>query len=188
MRIVTAPQAAVEAGAVQADAVISISSSFMSPPRISAARHPLGVMRLRFEDVLETRADARGTIHRPPTRQHVAAAISFARRVRAADPDGRLVVHCRIGISRSPALAIVLMADVLGAGREAEAVAEVIAASRPDCLPHWGIIAHGEAELGLKPGALAEPIETALLDRARKWRSSRKPVQGLGAAMMEVPT
>lgn len=53
-----------------------------------------------------------------PSLEHVTQAIEFARQHK----DGKLLVHCAAGVSRSPATALAIIADRLGAGRETEAV------------------------------------------------------------------
>lgn len=51
-----------------------------------------------------------------PEPEHVQQALTFAR-----ETDGPLLVHCRAGVSRSTAIALVIAADRLGAGNESEA-------------------------------------------------------------------
>lgn len=53
-----------------------------------------------------------------PSIDHVSQAIEFARQHK----DGKLLIHCAAGVSRSPAIALAIIADRLGAGRENEAV------------------------------------------------------------------
>ena len=53
-----------------------------------------------------------------PSIDHVQQAIEFARQ----HTNGKLLIHCAAGVSRSPALALAIIADRLGADREIEAV------------------------------------------------------------------
>lgn len=53
-----------------------------------------------------------------PSLEHVTQAIEFARQHK----DGKLLIHCAAGVSRSPATALAIIADRLAAGRETEAV------------------------------------------------------------------
>jgi predicted protein tyrosine phosphatase len=124
----------VEAGAAEgADAVISIRASTESVERdltIALAQATRGesarLLRLSFDDIgMERYGHFLG-----PTMQHVTEAIEFARHVL----DGRwffdgpssepplIAVHCEHGKSRSSAIALALLADHLGDGRERDAV------------------------------------------------------------------
>jgi len=51
-----------------------------------------------------------------PEPEHVQQALIFAR-----ETDGRLLVHCRAGVSRSTAIALAIAAERLGAGNERHA-------------------------------------------------------------------
>lgn len=53
-----------------------------------------------------------------PSLEHVKASIEFARQHR----DNKLLIHCAAGVSRSPAIALAVIADRLGVDREIEAV------------------------------------------------------------------
>jgi predicted protein tyrosine phosphatase len=75
---------------------------------------------LAFEDLDEDR-------HGAATHQQIVVALAFARLFR----DRKLLVHCVKGQARSPALALAILADRLGPGREREAVVELLYI-RPD--------------------------------------------------------
>jgi predicted protein tyrosine phosphatase len=74
-------------------------------------------LRLVFEDALST---AEGG----PVVEDIERLIAFARDVDLS--RGKLLVHCAAGISRSSAAASIVLAVVLGPGREPEAVAHVL--------------------------------------------------------------
>lgn len=110
---------------------------------------------LFFGDVV-SQADARqcGTI--PATLEHIARAVEFSRSAWAST-SGRLVLHCEYGASRSPAMAYVLMADRLGAGREREAL-NIVLSLRPNALPNKLVVEIGDAFLN-RGGQLIKPLQ-----------------------------
>lgn len=110
------------------------------PPSVPEGRHLL----LQFEDT-----DDAGRRH-APRKRHVAAALRFAD---SLGPTDALLVHCQAGISRSTALAYVLLAMAYGPGREAEALA-ALEAVRPVLLPNLLVVSHG-AEILKRPEVLA---------------------------------
>lgn len=69
-------------------------------------------LRLEFDDVTENYNGLQRA-----TRRDVERIIDFAKRV-----EGKCLIHCEAGISRSSATAIVLCSVVLGTGHEEEAV------------------------------------------------------------------
>lgn len=80
-----------------------------------------------------------------PTESHARDIIEFARSIR--DCDGVLLCQCFAGISRSPAAALLCLAEWMGPGREREAVRRVIEA-RPAAVPHRGLVKLGDGLLG----------------------------------------
>jgi predicted protein tyrosine phosphatase len=128
--------------------VISIGDP-TEPPPVGLEERKLR-LRLRFEDVIEDTAWARG-----PTREDVQAIIGFARRVEAA--EGKLLIHCSAGISRSSAAALIVLATWLGAGRETEAAERVFAIS-PDADPNPRMVEYADELLG-RGGALTRATE-----------------------------
>jgi predicted protein tyrosine phosphatase len=134
MRIRVLSRKEVESGGAEsADAVISIRSSTNATTpdlAIALAQATRGesarLLRLSFDDI------ATATLgHRiGPTMLQIIEAIEFGRRV----ADGRhffdgpvvrsplIAVHCERGKSRSAAIALALLADHFGSGREQEAV------------------------------------------------------------------
>lgn len=134
------------------DAVVTIedvdaSRRFRVDPRSGIEQLVLAFDDLDFEDGMTCVATA----------EHLKAALSFARRHR----DRRLLVHCQAGQCRSPAIALAILRDRLGAGKETEAVAELLrirAISAPNLLA----LKLADAELECE-GAL----EAAWLDHER---------------------
>ena len=90
-----------------------------------APRH----LRLRFDDI-----EAEGVDVVAPQEFHLSEALAFARSL-----DGTLLVHCHGGISRSGAMSYALIADLLGAGREEEALDQLLA-QRPIVVPNGRIV------------------------------------------------
>lgn len=99
---------------------------------------------LRFDDV-----DFDDRLSSPATPGQVAEAIVFAR----GFTRSRLLVHCNAGLCRSPALALAIIADRMGRGREQEAV-DALALIRPGAAPNLLVVEVADMLLG-RDGALA---------------------------------
>ncbi len=82
------------------------------------------------------------------TPAHVEDALAFGR----ANAHRPLLVHCQAGQCRSPALALAILADRLGPGRETEAV-EGLLAVRPQSAANLLVLSLADAALG-RSGAL----------------------------------
>ncbi|MEZ5834096.1 MAG: hypothetical protein R3D05_23230 [Dongiaceae bacterium] len=85
----------------------------------------------------------------------MAEALDFARSL-----DGTLLVHCHGGISRSGAVCYVLLADLLGAGHEGEAMNQLLA-QRPVVVPNGRIVRIADRMLQ-RGGALLAVYEDRL--------------------------
>lgn len=164
----------VEAGGAEGvDAVISIRASVESPGEdldLAIRQATLGdleaCLRLHFDDIAVPEYGP----YRGPTMEDVSAVLDFARAVRERTPDGVLVVHCLHGRSRSSAMALAVLADELGPGRESDAVAALL---RQDVVlrmhPNPLIVSLADAAL-FRYGR----IEAALMEscpRYTKWRT-----------------
>lgn len=62
---------------------------------------------LRFHDVEQREAGCDWV--EPPTEDHIASIISFARTL---SPNDRILVHCAMGVSRSPAAVLIMVATL----------------------------------------------------------------------------
>jgi predicted protein tyrosine phosphatase len=134
MRVRVLSRVEVEAGGAEgADAVISIRSSteLVEPDLAIALTQATGgesarLLRLSFDDIgMERYGHFVG-----PSMAQITDAIEFGRRVIDGGSffDGPsagsplIAIHCEYGKSRSPAVALALLADHLGDGRERDAV------------------------------------------------------------------
>ncbi len=86
-------------------------------------------LRLLFGDTLDAETGA--------TEVDVRAIMELAQDLRSA--NGKVLIHCEAGISRSTAAALILYACWLGAGREDEAMRRVLA-QRPLAIPNRRMI------------------------------------------------
>ncbi|PGH59224.1 hypothetical protein CRT60_00905 [Azospirillum palustre] len=175
MKVVVMSQRAVLDGAAEgADAIISIRGT--APDEtvrdLDLACHQAvlgdvdGVLRLTFED---TGIPTYG-LYTGPTMNDVVTAIDFGRRVRDQHPEGMLAVHCLHGRSRSTAIALALIADTLGPGREDDAVRLLLAQDAESRMhPNPLIVSMADAAL-LRLGALDEALSAAC-PRYVTWRA-----------------
>jgi len=102
---------------------------------------------LKFHDI-----DFEHPRWRSPEQKHVVKALQFAR----SASGKRLLVHCHAGLSRSPAIALAVIADRMGKGREEEAMAE-LASLVPSCVPNMAIVRLADAVL-CRGGALTDAV------------------------------
>lgn len=106
-----------------------------------------------------------------PTIHHVEQIIDFGHR----HVDGGILVHCNAGISRSTAAALAILADRLGPGREAEALASVLDL-RPEAVPNLLIVQHSDELLG-RGGELVRVVKG--WDTPRAWNRWRREANRL---------
>ena len=109
---------------------------------------------LFFGDVVSP-ADAEQFGTMAPCLDHVARAVEFSRNAWHM-PNGKLIIHCEYGASRSPGLAYVLIADRLGPGSEEEALRRMFEL-RPNALPNKLVVDVGDKFLG-RSGELLKPL------------------------------
>lgn len=134
----------------QFDGVLTIEDS----SEASGFRIPVwgGVEQLvmKFDDTV---SDLHG--RRPPDATQVEEALVFGRKI-----DGRkLLVHCEMGVSRSAGIALAVLAERYGPGREDEAVAHLLRI-RPVASCNPRIVAFADALLDRK-GELEKAWELA---------------------------
>ena len=145
-------EAAREADVKVYDAVITIENSLAKDPFRIETSHPKQCV-LIFDDITKPFDD-----YVLPEERHVRSAISFAREW--ASPS--LLVHCHAGMSRSPAIALAILAEWLGSGREEEAVAELLKVV-PLCTPNSLLVELADKVLG-RDGELVNSAGALLYD------------------------
>ncbi len=120
---------------------------------------------LRFHDV--NHGSSAASWIEPPLGGHIAKIIQFARDL---TEDDRVLVHCAMGISRSPAAALTIVAARTGCARAAVTELRRMIPSG-DFDPNRRMVALADRQLGLR-GALEEaakpPIRPAP-DRTKIW-------------------
>lgn len=127
------------------DAVVTIEDlGLRNGLRFHKLPHPDHLV-LRFEDVDDWSPDI-AMAHR----RHVEAALRLGR----THENGTVLVHCKAGVARSSAMALALIADRTGPGRELEAVRELLSV-RPVAVPNLVVLDLADEALGRK-GALKE--------------------------------
>ncbi len=99
--------------------------------RVDDSEYYFDQLILNFDDV--SAETGRKT---PPQLSDISKALEFAR----SHSDADLLVHCHAGVSRSPAIAISIMADRLGVGMEPDAVQQVIDRTTPPIEPNMLVI------------------------------------------------
>ena len=111
------------------DGIITIENSGIAEPfRVESAYPPQRV--LTFDDIA---APMDNWV--VAEEYHVRSALVFARQW----DQPSLLIHCHAGMSRSPAIALAILADWLGEGREDEAVKELIKVA-PLCTPNMLVV------------------------------------------------
>lgn len=113
-------------------------------------------LALAFGDVVSVE-DAKNFRTRAPDSADIVAALSFCAPA-LSDAYGRILVSCDYGASRSPALAFVIAAHLLGIGQEREAL-DMILAIRPEAVPNQLVVRLGDMLLK-RDGALVAALNT----------------------------
>ena len=140
-------EAANEVDADVYDGIITIKDSTVKEPfRIRDAYPPQCI--LQFDDISEPVDD-----WVVPQEGHIRTALAFSHQWEQPS----LLIHCRAGMSRSPALALAIFADCLGEGSEEEAVGELLKIA-PLCTPNRLVVKIADRELGRK-GQLVSALE-----------------------------
>lgn len=125
--------------------VLSMIDPTAEEPPVVAHLSPRHWSLLRFHDVI---GEYPG--YQAPVVDNVQAVLEFGDRVLSDRPAGlgKILVHCHMGISRSTAAGVILMAQAK-AGSEAEAFA-ALHRIRPRCWPNSRMIAYADDLLGRK--------------------------------------
>ncbi len=88
-----------------------------------------------------------------PNEAHVHSALGFGRKC----GDTSLLIHCHAGMSRSPAIALAILADFLGPGNEEQAVEELLGLVRL-CTPNNLVVEIADGLLG-RQGKLVSAVK-----------------------------
>jgi len=88
---------------------------------------------------------ANGLVEVAPTPTDARAIVNFAEQMRGR--AGVVLCHCGGGMSRAPAVAVILLAAWRGPGAERECVRETLAA-RPGAAPHEGLVRMADEAMG----------------------------------------
>lgn len=124
-----------------------------------------GLLLLRLNDT--SHADPLG-----PTHDHVSEILAFLDSALGGRGPVRLYVHCHAGVSRSTATAYMALACRHGAGREADAFAELLRVTvKP--WPNRSLIAHADALLG-REGRLLAPLDAYRAANPRRLDAYRR--------------
>jgi len=132
--------------------LMSPQNMIATPPTIDPGNH----LRLMMDDV-ELPSDEFVT----PSRAHIDELLEFGESI---DENSEVVVHCSMGMQRSPAAIIILLSQ-WNRGREIEVV-KTVSARAPKARPNQLIIRIGDEALGCDgalisavfPDALPEPL------------------------------
>ena len=143
--------AARDAASFQATHVLSVIDPDEKAPDVGLpeGRH----LVLRFHDVTTGSGQGPAWVE-PPMGGHVAQIIEFAR---AAGPKARLLVHCHMGVSRSPAAILIIAAAITGSAEQAEACLKSLD-PRATTEPNSRMIQMADRQLRLQ-GALVAAVD-----------------------------
>ena len=114
------------------DGVITIEDTNIEEPFRVDSDGPEQLI-LRFDDIS---VPMEGFVE--PEEKHIQAALSFGHRI-AQETGGSILIHCHAGISRSSALALAIIAQRLGEGKEEEAVHQ-LERINPNCRPNKSLV------------------------------------------------
>lgn len=134
--------------------LISIGSPGVMPPQ-GFMKIP-NRLRLEFDDIETPISDPDYCL---PCFDDILKVTNFVAKMPRS--DGRILIHCHAGISRSTAIALIVCAIILGAGKEEEALGAVLT-SRPQARPNRWIVELADIALE-RDGKLIETIKKANL-------------------------
>lgn len=143
-------------------------------------------MLLHFHDII---APQEGRVM--PTPEHMAAILRFGDALRATDGNGHLLVHCHMGVSRSTAAMLALLARTRP-DDDAETLFAELRAIRPQAWPNSLMVRHADDALG-RGGRLVEALgrhyarRVAEDPRYKEWMTILKRQRELEMAGVTVP-
>ena len=111
------------------DGVITIEDSRIEDPFRVESEHPKQLV-LCFDDISVPLDD-----FIEPQEKHILQALSFADRI----GEGSILIHCHAGISRSSAIALAIIAQRMGMGKEQETI-EILESINPNCRPNKSLV------------------------------------------------
>ncbi|HEY9851081.1 MAG TPA: HEAT repeat domain-containing protein [Leptolyngbyaceae cyanobacterium] len=106
-------------------------------------------LRLEFDDIDIPHNDPEYVLATP---EHIRKVINFVSEV--SELNGHILIHCQAGISRSSAVALTVCAQLLGAGKEKDAM-EIVMKARPQAMPNLWVVELADDALG-RGGKLLE--------------------------------
>lgn len=126
--------------------VLSILDPATPAPETFSTYSAHAKLELRFHDVIEANVPG----YDSPQPHHIEALLEFGHSLIAMPPgEGHLLVHCHMGISRSTAAALLLLAEAMPERPAKEMMAE-IAGVRDKAWPNLRMVEIGDQMLGLK--------------------------------------
>ena len=153
--------------------VLSILDPQTPEPEAFGTFNAHAKLELRFHDVIEENVPG----YDSPQPHHIEALLEFGRDLIGRPPgEAHLLVHCHMGISRSTAAALLLLAEATPHRPAKEMMAE-IADVRSKAWPNLRMIEIGDAMLGLK-GNLVEAVR----DRHHQMARALPEVAEIGRA------
>ena len=126
---ITSLEAVREADVSIYDGVITIEDSRIEDPFRVESEHPKQLV-LCFDDISVPLDD-----FIEPQEKHILQALSFADRI----GEGSILIHCHAGISRSSAIALAIIAQRMGMGKEQETI-EILESINPNCRPNKSLV------------------------------------------------
>jgi predicted protein tyrosine phosphatase len=128
------PREAIAKRSVYADALISIGGDMEEPIDQAIIEACFGgrALRLCFSDIpVAAWKDSTG-----PTEGDLRRALDYAEQIRKECGESiAIAIHCAQGVSRSTSIALAIIADRLGPGRESEAVRQLLESRTDSALP-----------------------------------------------------
>jgi len=121
--------------------VVTLLGGGLRPPEAFYRFDAHKRLDLRFHDIIE---ELPGQL--PPEPDHVRQLLAFGRGLDLDPKPSHLIVHCHMGVSRSTASMILLLAQALP-DRPAKEIAAEVVRIRPQAWPNLRLITFGDALL-----------------------------------------